>query len=109
MKGETYAAEYLLRKGYKILCRNYRTRYGEIDIICEKQRVIIFVEVKTRTSIKYGYPEEAITRKKMEHIKKVAMIYLHSCDSAYKEIRFDVITILLNDKEKTINHIEKAF
>lgn len=109
MRGEKIAGDYLSRKGYKILGRNYYTRYGELDIVCAKNRAIIFVEVKTRNSIKYGYPEEAITRKKMEHIRKAALLYLNESNTAYSEIRFDVITILINDKEQKINHIENAF
>ena len=92
-----------------ILQRNYRTRYGELDIICQKNGVIVFVEVKTRRSQLFGSPEEAITSQKIMHIKKVALLYLGENKTAYKEIRFDVITILIQDKEPRLNHIQAAF
>jgi len=110
-QGEERAARYLRKKGYKILDRNYYTRYGELDIVCEYKREIIFVEVKTRKSLKYGTPEEAITYRKMNHIKKAALIYLNEKEQAYVGIRFDVLTIIVDEKNKKllINHIENAF
>jgi putative endonuclease len=58
--GEDKAVQFLKVKGYSILHRNYRTRFGELDIVCQDQHSLVFIEVKTRTSIKFGYPEEAI-------------------------------------------------
>lgn len=107
--GEGIAARYLQDKGYKILDRNYYTRNGELDIICEKDSKIIFVEVKTRKSTSFGSPEEAITRKKINHLRQAALIYLNSVEHPYKEIRFDVITILIEGNKEVINHIEQAF
>lgn len=110
LRGESIAARFLQGKGYNILERNYYTRYGELDIICEKDRKLVFVEVKTRKSIKFGFPEEAVTRQKINHLRKAALMYLNSRERPYREIQFDVITILIdaNDKE-IINHIEQAF
>ncbi len=107
--GEGIAACYLQDKGYKILDRNYYTRNGELDIICEKDGKLVFVEVKTRKSTKFGSPEEAITRKKINHLRQAALIYLKAVERPYQEIRFDVIAILIDGNEKTINHIEQAF
>ncbi len=108
--GEERAAYYLQKKGYRIIKTNYYTRYGELDIVCERKGEIIFVEVKTRKTTSYGTPEESITYKKMQHIKKVALIYLNESEQAYRGIRFDVITILIDQQGKeTINHIENAF
>ena len=107
--GEGIAARYLQDKGYKILDRNYYTRNGELDIICEKGSKIVFVEVKTRKSTRFGSPEEAITRKKINHLRQAALIYLNSVEHPYKEIRFDVITILIEGNKEVINHIEQAF
>ncbi len=108
--GEERAARYLQNKGYKIITRNYYTRYGELDIVCKKKQEIIFVEVKTRKSVSYGTPEEAVTYKKMQKIKKAAMIYLNEGQQAFRGIRFDVITIFIDDMSKEIiNHIENAF
>ncbi|MDD3022388.1 MAG: YraN family protein [Syntrophomonadaceae bacterium] len=107
--GEESAAKYLMQQGYKILGRNYYTRYGELDIICEKDRNLVFVEVKTRRSSKYGYPEEAITNRKKEHIRKAALLYMDAAKRSYREISFDVISILLEAGEEKINHIKQAF
>ena len=109
MWGEEIATRYLQDKGYKILDRNYYTRNGELDIICEKDGKIVFVEVKTRKNTSFGSPEEAITRKKMNHLRQAALIYLNSVEHPYKEIRFDVITILIDGNKEIINHIEQAF
>ncbi|KUG04639.1 hypothetical protein ASZ90_018000 [hydrocarbon metagenome] len=108
--GEERAASYLKKKGYMIIKTNYFTRYGELDIVCEKSGEIIFVEVKTRKTTRYGTPEESITYQKIQHIKKAAIIYLNECKQAYRGIRFDVITIFIDQQGKeTINHIENAF
>ncbi|NLV20992.1 MAG: YraN family protein [Syntrophomonadaceae bacterium] len=108
-QGEEIAAAYLQQQGYEILARNYRCRYGELDIICKKNNIIVFVEVKTRRSDLFGSPEEAITRTKIQHIKKVALLYLAENKTSCREIRFDVVTILMKADRPEINHIEAAF
>ncbi|NLB53563.1 MAG: YraN family protein [Syntrophomonadaceae bacterium] len=107
--GEEKAASYLTAKGYKVIERNYHTRYGEIDIICTKGNDLFFTEVKTRTSLKFGYPEEAITAKKIDHLKKAALLYINSKNQHYRQLHFDVITILIKDGQEKINHIKDAF
>ncbi len=108
--GEDLAARFLEQKGYKVLARNYRTRYGELDIICHKEQSLVFVEVKARRNTSFGYPEEAITPRKIQHLKKAAWHYLEEKQQPYREIRFDVITILLdNNNQEKINHIKYAF
>lgn len=108
--GEQRAVQYLKQKGYRIICTNYYTRYGELDIVCQKQGEIIFVEVKTRKTKSYGSPEESITYKKMQNIKKAALKYLHENPIAFRGLRFDVISIFIDDQAKeNINHIENAF
>jgi putative endonuclease len=102
----------LLKKGYTLLERNFRIgRIGEIDIIAEKESGLIFVEVKYRKSLDYGYPSEALTNHKINKIRIVAKMYLKINKIENKEIRFDVIEILRNRREKNIyiNHIENAF
>lgn len=108
-KGEDWASRYLEENGYMILERNYRSRSGEIDIICSQGGSIIFVEVKTRRNISFGYPEEAITKTKQQHIRKAALAYMNACNRPYNEIRFDVIGILLKDGKPQINHLPAAF
>ena len=108
--GEQLAAQYLEKRGYKVISRNYHTRYGELDIVCQKQGEIIFVEVKTRKTRLYGSPEESITYKKMQNMKKAALKYLHHYPAAFKGLRFDVVSIFIDDQGKeNINHIENAF
>lgn len=107
--GEDIAAKYLQKQGYKILQRNFRSRYGEIDIICALEHSLVFVEVKTRTNTSFGSPEESITKTKQQHIHKVALIYLKEYPLPFKEIRFDVIGILMDGSEPRLNHIIAAF
>lgn len=108
-QGEEIAVRYLQKESYRIIARNFRTRYGELDIICLKNDVLVFVEVKTRRSKIYGSAEEALTNQKIEHIRKVALQYLADNHTKHKEIRFDVIAILMINNEPRLNHIEAAF
>ncbi|MGI6412369.1 MAG: YraN family protein [Syntrophomonadaceae bacterium] len=107
--GEDKAVQFLKVKGYSILHRNYRTRFGELDIVCQDQHSLVFIEVKTRTSIKFGYPEEAITYQKIKHVKKAAAIYINNEQKRFSEVRFDVVTVLKSNSKWIINHIENAF
>lgn len=107
--GEDTAVRYLVNKGYHLRTRNYNTRYGEIDIVCCQGPALVFVEVKTRTSLIFGTPEEAITPRKIDHIKKAALSYLQQEALTGWELRFDVITIVIQEDQVNINHIENAF
>lgn len=73
--GEEAAAAYLLEKGYQILGRNIRTPYGEIDIVASIEGVTVFIEVKARTSRRFGLPEEALTTRKLKHMRAAAEYY----------------------------------
>jgi putative endonuclease len=90
--GEDQAAEYLIKRGLTILERNYRTRDGEIDLIASDGNSLIFVEVKTRTNLEFGYPEEAVTKEKLEHIHNAAEDYLVQ-HLEVTDWRIDVIAI----------------
>ncbi len=103
--GEIKAAEFLKEKGYKILQTNYRTIFGEADIIAEKDQTVIFVEVKTRTSDAFGLPSEAVVRKKQEKYFKIATEYTVKYKKTDCQIRFDVVEI----ENGQINHIFDAF
>jgi len=109
--GEDLASKYLEAKGYKIKERNYRTFLGEIDIITEYKGSIIFVEVKTRRSDKFGYPEETINFNKQQKIIKNALCYLAKYNLWKTNYCFDVILVSIsNHKEvKRIKHIRNAF
>ena len=108
--GEDYAVKFLKKTGYKILCRNFKNYYGEIDIVARDNNYTVFVEVKTRTSTDFGYASEAVNYRKQNKITTVAQMYLDSQHSDY--VRFDIIEVYLNkDSRKVvkINHIKNAF
>lgn len=105
MGGETLAEKYLKENKYTILKRNYQTKIGEIDIIAKKENTIVFVEVKQRATLKYGYPREAVTPYKQNKIRQTALCYLKQNKLINSSVRFDCIEIL-NDK---ITHIENCF
>lgn len=107
-QGENIAAAFLKSKGYTILERNYRCPSGEIDIICSFNGELVFVEVKTRRGTAFGVPQEAVTRRKQDHIRKSALNYMADAKHSYGNIRFDVIAILL-EPALAINHIQAAF
>ena len=94
--GENMAAKYLRTKGYYILRRNYRVRGGEIDIIAKQNQTLVFVEVKTRRQNAGGYPEEAVTPKKLKRMDLAIQNYLMQKRQPPKEMRIDVISIELD-------------
>lgn len=92
--GEELAAAYLVKKEFQIRCCNWRFSRFEIDIIATKNDVIHFIEVKTRHSDKFGYPEEGVSRKKFNNLKKAASAFLSRCKEGQK-IQFDILSILI--------------
>ena len=105
-KGEIKACNYLKKKKYKILEVNYRNRLGQIDIIAQQKKTIVFIEVKSRSTLAFGRPSEAVDRRKQEKIKSVAMLYLIANKLTESQSRMDVIE-MIGDNE--INHIINAF
>ena len=109
-QGEKQAARYLKKKGYKVVTANYRCKFGEIDLIARDADVIIFIEVKTRTSTDFGNPAAAVDYRKQQQISKVAHHYLVTHHNDDVDARFDVISILSPRGQKTeIEHISDAF
>lgn len=108
--GENIASNYLLKKGYKIIDRNYRFKRGEIDIIAKIENRYIFVEVKTRSRKDFGNPEDFVDKRKQKEIIKAAEAFLEE-QFHDGEIRFDIISVEIqeNGKPPTIYHIEDAF
>lgn len=92
-RGEDIAAEYLQRYGYKIIDRNFRIRGGEIDIVAIEKNTLVIVEVKTRTSHKFGLPEESITPYKLKFLERAAKFYRNSTKNLPLAERVDVITV----------------
>ena len=109
--GEELAAAHLKKKGYHILVQNYRALRGEIDLVAQDGNRIVFVEVKTRRSLKFGLPQEAVTPRKQQQISKIALAYLQERDLLNAPCRFDVIAIRLSSQLKLLHleHIKNAF
>ena len=96
--GENITAQYLTQNGYEILHRNWRYKHLEIDIIAFKDGILHIVEVKTRTDNQFGFPEQAITAKKMQFLKNGAAFFQYE-NPSWKYLQFDVISIFLNDQQ----------
>ncbi|MEN9640060.1 MAG: hypothetical protein RLZZ262_1929 [Bacteroidota bacterium] len=107
-KGEELAAKYLLERGYILIEKNWRYFRYEIDLIVQKDRHVIFVEVKTRYSANYGEPWEAVNRAKRQKICASADAYIRE-RQLDREPRFDIISIIKNNAHVQIQHIEDAF
>ncbi len=110
-QGEKYAAKYLKKQGYQILSRQYRNRFGEIDLIAVDGNVLVFIEVKTRRSDYQGKPEEAVTPKKQGQIRRVALSYMKKKNLEGTPFRFDVVSLLWPESSKIpeLKHIKNAF
>ena len=107
-EGERLAVEFLKENGYRIIRRNFKTSIGEIDIIASEGETLVFIEVKTRESIEYGLPFEAVTRAKKRKIANVALLYLKKL----KEVpacRFDVVSIFYDGSTPQFDLIKDAF
>lgn len=108
--GEELAMAFLKQVNHRILARNYKKSSGEIDLITQDGETWVFVEVKYRKNLDYGYPREAVNLAKQKRIAKTALWYLKEKQLDDVNIRFDVIEIYyLSDGEQVINHFENAF
>lgn len=106
--GEQIAFTYLTSKGLRVIDKNFRTRYGEIDLIIKKDKKIIFVEVKTRVGDKKGKPYEAVTRNKYSHLKLAAELYVLKNNLKEYKLSIHVVSIILTQdlKVESIKHFE---
>jgi putative endonuclease len=107
-RGETLAAEHLTAQGYEIVARNYRAGRGEIDLIVRRGDWLVFVEVKTRTNLAYGYPEAAVSERKAALVVATAEAYVFEVDWK-KHIRFDVVAVVFSPAGTQLEHFEDAF
>jgi putative endonuclease len=109
--GEDIAEKYISKQGYTIMQRNFRTKIGEIDIVAKDGKYIVFIEVKARRSISYGYPREAVDKNKQLKIREVASIYLMKNKKYDSQVRFDVVEVMLDTKNdlKSIVLLKNAF
>jgi len=108
-QGEDLAAAYLTQAGYRILERNYRCLFGEIDIVAEEGDVLAFVEVKSRRSAAYGDPQLAVGPRKQMKISRIAMHYLGERRMGHCPARFDVLSVMLLPAGPRIELIRNAF
>lgn len=103
--GEAQAAAWYEAHGYEVVARNWRCREGELDLVVRRGRQLVFVEVKSRTSTRFGAPVEAVTPDKQRRLRRLAMRYLADTGTTAGELRFDVVAILAGSLEV----IEAAF
>ena len=107
-RGEEEAVRYLISKDYKIVCRNWRFYGYEIDIVAENEEFIVFVEVKTRTSVQWGNPVGFVNKLRMRRMLDAADHYLIEMDID-KPARFDIIGLVWNGRGFDLEHIDDAF
>jgi putative endonuclease len=107
--GEEEALRYLSQQGYRILERNYRCRFGEIDLIARDGKTLVFIEVKTRRSQRFGPAAASVTLVKQHHLIKAAQVYLARTRQTDALCRFDVVTIDIDTQKSRIELIRDAF
>ncbi len=105
--GENLAADFLQKKGYEIVARNYRYKRAEIDLIVQQKNLLVFVEVKTRTSSSFGEPEAFVDTKKTVKIFEGAGQYIHETNWN-GNIRFDIVSVKMDTNQEVV-HFEDAF
>jgi len=108
-QGEETAIEFLKQNGYRILEINYKSKFGEIDIIAKEKNAICFVEVKARASCDFGLPQEAVAARKQRQISKSAIDFLKKNNLLNKEARFDVVSVLGEVEPFKLELIKNAF
>jgi putative endonuclease len=107
-KGELAALEYLEKKGYTILEINWRFEKTEVDIIAKARNTLVIIEVKTRKTAAFGLPEESVGRAKQELLSIAAEEYLER-NNLNLDVRFDIISVLINGEKKKLHHLPDAF
>jgi putative endonuclease len=108
-EGERVAEQYLRKKGYRVVERNYRCSAGEVDLIVLDRRVIVFVEVKTRTDHRFGTPLEAVEFRKQHKMIQAAQFFLSQKKLHQRDARFDVVGISWPGGEPLVEHVQNAF
>ncbi len=107
--GEKAAAAFLATRGYQLLERNWRCRSGEVDIIAQNGPLLVFVEVRTRQSARYGTATESVDVRKQRKLRQLASIYMQHTSRQTEQVQFDVLAMMRNGEEWRIQHIEQAF
>ncbi len=107
-KGEEIAVAYFVKAGYDILHQNWRHKRLEVDIIASRNGILHFIEVKTRTSLAFGFPEENVSMKKINHLINASEAFLHQYPQ-WQRIQFDVLSISINNGETDFLLIEDVY
>ena len=107
-EGEELAKAFLIKKGYKILACNWRYKKAEIDLIAKIKEILVFIEVKTRSSDSFGQPEDFVNLKKMEFMAEAAPVFMEEISHEW-EIRFDIIGILKTKEGTKTTHLEDVY
>jgi len=108
-RGEHMAEESLIARGYTLLHRNWRTAHKEVDLIALDGDMLVFIEIKTRSGLRFGFPEEAVSLAKQAHLRAAAEVFLDLYPQ-YTTVRFDVISILLRNGDiEELLHLRDAF
>ena len=108
-RGETLAISFLKKNGYRIIESNFRCRYGEIDIIAQDGKTVAFIEVKTKTSNRFGSPTQAVDSRKQRQVSKTALAYISQKRLTNYSARFDVVGINIKGSNSEIELIKNAF
>lgn len=109
LAGEEAARLYLEKQGYKVIERNYRCPLGELDLIALDERTTVIIEIRAKTGLSYGSPEESITADKGRRLLRLAQYYLKSKSKTDAPSRIDLVAVMLNNNDltvKSINHIK---
>ncbi|WP_191858253.1 YraN family protein [Hanstruepera ponticola] len=107
-KGEQMAVDFLLGKGYNIIARNYRFDKAEVDIIARQQDILAIIEVKARSTVDFGDPQDFVKPKQIKNLVKAVDEYV-TVNNLDVEVRFDIIAITKKEKDYSIEHLENAF
>ncbi len=107
--GEALAWEHLRRAGYRLVARNLRTRFGEIDLVVEQGDTLVFVEVRSRAGTRFGTPLDSIDRRKRQQVARLAADFLSRRRLDDRRARFDVVAVEWQDGAPKIDHVENAF
>jgi putative endonuclease len=107
--GEDAAATWYRDRGFEVLARNWRVRAGELDLVVRRGRTIVFCEVKTRSSDRFGLPVEAVTAVKQRRLRTLAMLWLDAHPDARGELRFDVASVTPAGERPRVDVVEGAF
>ena len=107
--GEDVACLHLEEQGYEVLERNYRCEGGEIDIVAVREGIVVFCEVKTRRTGRWGEPSEAVDFQKRARIRRLGAHWLLDRGARPSSVRFDVISLVMDDRGRQLQHYEDAF